>query len=438
MDPYMLTVSEASRQIREGALTPVKLAESLLNRIEKLEPTIEAWVTIHSERVMEEAEKSTKEAEEGVYRSSLHGIPVGIKDIYYTAGMRTTMGSTIYSSFIPAYDAETVKRLKNAGAVILGKTETTEFAVHDPAPTRNPWNTAHTPGGSSSGSAAAVSSGMCPTALGSQTGGSVVRPASYCGVVGVKPTYDLLPRDGVFPLSWSLDHVGFFTRSVEDVALVLDVLSGIEKPVPVMNVPPRIGLLSGYFKENAVPEVWTGFEQTVGTLWGEGANFTDVSLPDSFKFVPDVHRVIMAVEAASVHEDSFRTQRDDYRDYLKGFIYSGLLVPASAYLRAQRIRRIILNDLLRLLNDYDCFICPASTDPAPEGLEWTGSPAFNAPWSLTGLPSMTLPMGFSDEKLPLGLQLIGRPYSEHMLFSIASWCESRLDFPRRPVDPIIK
>jgi aspartyl-tRNA(Asn)/glutamyl-tRNA(Gln) amidotransferase subunit A len=146
----------------------------------------------------------------------------------------------------------------------------------------------------------------------------------------------------------------------------------------------------------------------------------------------------MAVEAASVHEDSFRTQRDDYRDYLKGFISSGLLVPASAYLRAQRIRRIILNDLLRLLKDYDCFICPASTDPAPKGLEWTGSPAFNAPWSLTGLPSMTVPIGFSDEKLPLGLQLIGRPYREHMLFSIASWCESRLGFPRRPIDPITK
>jgi len=227
-------------------------------------------------------------------------------------------------------------------------------------------------------------------------------------------------------------------RSVEDAALALNVLSGVEKPVPVIKEPPRIGLLSGYFKENAVPEVWTGFEQAVGTLWGEGANFTDVSLPGSFKLVPDVHRVIMSVEAASVHEDNFRTRREDYRDYLKGFISSGLLVPASAYLRAQRIRRIILNDLLSLLKNYDCFACPASTDPAPKGLEWTGSPAFNSPWSLTGLPSLTVPMGFTADKLPLGLQLITLPYREHRLFSIASWCESRLDFPRRPIDPVTK
>ena len=419
-------------------MTPTDLAESLLNRIDKIDPTIEAWVTIHREQVIEEAERATKEADEQVFRSKLHGIPVGVKDIYYTKGVRTTMGSKIFSSYIPDYDAETVKRLKTAGAVILGKTETTEFAVHDPAPTRNPWNTEHTPGGSSSGSAAAVSSGMCSLALGSQTGGSVVRPASYCGIVGVKPTYDLLPREGVFPLSWSLDHVGFFSRCVEDASLMLDVMGGLEKPILEVENSPRIGLLSGFFKENVVPEVWSVFEEAVGALWGEGAEFTDIVLPESFKLVADVHRVIMAVEAAAVHEDMYRIRRDDYRDYLKGFLSSGFLVPASAYLRAQRIRRIIMKDLVNLLRNFDCLACPASTDPAPKGLEWTGSPAFNAPWSLTGLPSLTIPMGLTDEKLPLGLQLIGHHFQEDRLMGVASWCESKLGFTQRPINPIIK
>jgi aspartyl-tRNA(Asn)/glutamyl-tRNA(Gln) amidotransferase subunit A len=187
MEPYRLSLAEASRMIRDGSLTPTRLAESLLERIDRLEPAVEAWVTVDREAVMKAAEAATMEAEEGRIRSPLHGVPFGVKDIYYTEGMRTTMGSQLYSSFVPDRDAVVVKTLKEAGAVVLGKTETTEFAVHDPAPTRNPWNTLHTPGGSSSGSAAAVSCGMAPMALGSQTGGSVVRPASYCGVVGLKP-----------------------------------------------------------------------------------------------------------------------------------------------------------------------------------------------------------------------------------------------------------
>ena len=228
MEPYELTIAEASRLIQEGKLTPTRLLESILKRIDGLEPVLEAWVTMDEERAMSDAEALTREAEEGSLRGSVHGIPVGVKDIYFTRGLRTTMGSKIYADYIPEYDAETVTILREAGAVIPGKTETTEFAAYDPAPTRNPWNTEHTPGGSSSGSAASVSSGMCPAALGSQTGGSVIRPAAFCGVVGLKPTYDLISRRGVFPLSWSLDHVGFFTRTVEDSTIMLNALSGVE------------------------------------------------------------------------------------------------------------------------------------------------------------------------------------------------------------------
>ncbi len=202
------------------------------------------------------------------------------------------MGSPIFQDFIPNIDAEVVSKIRKNGGIILGKTETTEFALHDPAPTRNPWNILHTPGGSSSGSAAAVSCGMCQAAFGSQTGGSVIRPASYCGVVGVKPTYDLLSRKGVYPLSWSLDHIGYMTRSVKDAHLVYGVLIEDEKNWIDIESPPKIGLLGGYFRENATLEVWEGYEKTVAKLWGEGVDFVNVQLPTSFKHVPNVHRII--------------------------------------------------------------------------------------------------------------------------------------------------
>jgi aspartyl-tRNA(Asn)/glutamyl-tRNA(Gln) amidotransferase subunit A len=434
VDPYKLTASEAAKQIKEGELTPVKLAESLLKRIELLEPILEAWVSLDPQEVMDNAMRATKEAEENIFKSPLHGIPVGVKDIYYTSGTRTTMGSPIYKDLIPEYDADTVKFLKEAGMVILGKTETTEFAVHDPAPTRNPWNTEHTPGGSSSGSAAAVCSGMCQLALGSQTGGSVVRPASYCGIVGVKPSYDYISKSGVYPLSWSLDHVGFFSRSVHDSSLFLQVLAG-ENISDDRDRPPRIGLLSGYFKENSERDIWTGLEKSIGRLWGEGADIIDVMLPKSFKMVQDVHRVIMSVETAAVHEDNFRVLRDMYRVNLKGLISSGLLVPATAYLRAQRLRRTIIDDLLSVLRDYDCFVCPSSLDTAPHGLESTGNSAFNNPWSLSGLPSVTVPLGLAPNGMPLGLQLIGHPFREAELLGVAKWCESVIGFSNLPKDP---
>lgn len=435
MEPYRLSLAEASRMMQGGGLTPTRLAESLLDRIERLEPVVEAWVTVNRDAVLEAADAATMEAEEGRFRSPLHGVPYGVKDIFYTEGVRTTMGSALYSSFVPDRDAAVVKALKEAGAVVLGKTETTEFALHDPAPTKNPWNTRHTPGGSSSGSAAAVSCGMAPLALGSQTGGSIVRPASYCGVVGFKPTYGLLSRDGVYPLSWSLDHVGYMTRTVEDAALTLETLRPDAASADETEDSPRMGLLGGYFKENASDEAWLGFEQAVGRLWGEGAEFIDVELPPSFVMVPSVHRVIMAVEAASVHEDGLRANPEGYREYIRGFVSSGLLVPATAYLRAQRIRAVIIRDVLSLMEGFDCLACPSTVDAAPRGLGWTGSPAFNAPWSLAGLPSVTVPSGISEDELPLGLQLVGRPHRDHDLLEVAAWCEDALGFQRGPVDP---
>ncbi|MCX6656366.1 MAG: amidase, partial [Candidatus Bathyarchaeota archaeon] len=220
--------SEASKMIKNGELTPKDLVESLLERIKELEPKLDAWVTVDTEGALKAAKALTIEAQKGSLRSPLHGIAVGIKDIYATKALRTTMGSPIYHDHVPDRDSNVVARLKEAGAIILGKTETTEFAYLDPAPTRNPWNTSYTPGGSSSGSAAAVAARMCPLAFGTQTGGSVMRPASFCGVAAMKPTHDLLSREGIYPQSWSLDHVGFMSRSVEDLKLVLGALTGVQ------------------------------------------------------------------------------------------------------------------------------------------------------------------------------------------------------------------
>ncbi len=406
----------------------------MLDRIDEIEAVIEAWVTVKGDQVRRDAEESTGILGEGA-RSGIHGIPVGVKDIYFTKGMKTTMGSPIYRDFVPTVDADIIRTMKEAGGIVLGKTETTEFAVHDPAPTRNPWNAGHTPGGSSSGSAAAVASGMCQVAFGSQTGGSVIRPASYCGIVGVKPTYDLLSRGNVFPLSWSLDHVGYMTRTTQDAHIMLEALTGKEKKWSPKTQAPKVGLLAGYFKENATEEAWLGFEKTVAKIWGEGAEVEMAKLPESFKLIPDVHKVIMSVETAAVHEDMFKTCGDEYGSYIMGFIASGLMVPTTAYLRAQRLRGQIIQDMRNLIEPFDCVICPSATDSAPEGLEWTGSPAFNAPWSLTGFPSITVPSSLTERGLPLGLQIIGTPYSEWELLGIAAWCEDKLGFGNRPIDP---
>jgi aspartyl-tRNA(Asn)/glutamyl-tRNA(Gln) amidotransferase subunit A len=435
MEPYERTIAEASNLIREGKLTPIRFLESVLKRIDGLETVLEAWVTMDEERALSDAEALTREAEEGVFRGPVHGIPVGVKDIYFTQGLRTTMGSSIFADYIPEYDAETVSILREAGSVIPGKTETTEFAAYDPAPTRNPWNTEHTPGGSSSGSAAAVSSGMCPAALGSQTGGSVVRPASFCGIVGFKPTYDLISRRGVFPLSWSLDHVGFFTRTVEDTTIILNVLSGVEHCPEFNSDPPKLGLLRSYYEETADEAVWEGFMNAANRLEVAGANVIDIQLPRSFEYVHSAHSIIFAAEAASVHEDGFNRNPNSYKPKMRTHVAAGLLISTPAYLRAKRIRGVFAMEARDLLGDVDCLLTPSSVTPALRGLESTGDPAFNAVWSFCGFPAITVPCGFTMNKLPLGLQLTGLPHGEEELLTAAGWCEGVLDFPKRPQEP---
>jgi len=446
-EPYALSMVEMITQIRRKKLSPLTLMESVLKRIDSVDPLIQAWVTIDRKGVLEEARRLHDEISRGKTRGPLHGIPIGVKDIFYTAGMKTAAGSKVMENFIPPYDSTAVQRLKKAGAIVLGKTATTEFASADPAPTRNPWNLDHTPGGSSSGSAAAVAACMCPAALGSQTGGSVLRPAAYCGVIGLKPTYGRISRYGVFALSWTLDHVGFFTRSVADAAILLGVLAGHDpedpstskEPVPDYTrsgrpprKPPRIGVVRAFFEEKSEKQVWSHTEKTMARLEKAGAHIAEVEMPPSFSAVQDAHRIIMRVEGAAFHEKLFEQNQEKYRPKLRELIQIGLLIPGVDYLRASRIKRLFRRDMEKVMQKYDCLLTPSISSPAPQGLSSTGNPWFQVPWSLSGLPAINLPSGLSKEGLPLGIQLIGGAFEEGKLLAVARWCERVLQVSLLP------
>jgi len=256
--------------------------------------------------------------------------------------------------------------------------------------------------------------------------------------VGLKPTYDLLSRSGVYPLSWSLDHVGIFTRTVEDTSLVLDSLTGMNSSSHLHSeeFSPKVGIVKEYFSDVAHPEVKKGFNEVVDKIESTG-DFTDFKLPHSFTAVHSAHRIIMATEAASIHENNFLNCPSDYRINIRGMITSGLLVPASAYLKAQRIKRLFTKELNGMMKDLDCLITPSTTTPALKGLASTGSAAFNAPWSFAGFPSITIPSGGTEGNLPLGLQLTGKPFAEEKLFKIATIFEEVINWGLLPVDPII-
>lgn len=438
---FDLTVAETEERIRRRELSSVALVESLLDRIERLDPTLKAWVTIDREEVLSVAQQRDREIEERRPRGPLHGIPVGLKDIYYTAGMKTTAGSKIYADFVPTYDATTVVRLKEAGAIILGKTVTTEFATGDPSPSRNPWNQAHTPGGSSSGSAVAVAARMCAAALGSQTGGSTCRPASYNGVVGLKATYGRISRYGVVPVSWSLDHVGIIVRTVEDAAIVLGVMAGHDphdpssstEPVPdyrgeldSLQGPPRIGLIRQFFLERCDEEVRKHTEDIAQRLSQAGAAIEEIELPDSFDTCYAAHRIVMNVECAAFHEEFFKERADDYGPRIRGAIQWGMLIPAVRYLQAQRMRRSFREEMAAMASRVDALLTPTALGPAPKDLNTTGDPVFQSPWTSAGLPTVTIPSGLSQSGLPLGIQLEGTPFGEPRLLAVARWCEAAL------------
>ena len=444
--PNELTVAQAARAIAAGELTSVELAESCLAQIEALDERLLAWVYVDREAVLADARAADADAAAGRPLGPLHGVPIGLKDIYYTAGIPTRAGSEVYKDFVPEYDATSLTLLKRAGAIMLGKAVTTEFACLDPSPTFNPWNAAHTPGGSSSGSAVAVAARMCPAALGSQTVGSVLRPAAYNGVVGFKPTFGRVSRHGVVPVSWNLDTVGWLARSVEDAALLLQVMAGPDIADPVSsrqpvgdyssamaNPPaPRIGLLRRYFYEKADAETRRHLDGIAERLAQAGAEIEELPLPDSIETAYVDQRLIMSVEAAAFHEPMYRRQAEDYQPRLRAMLAQGLEVDGIVYSRALENRRQFIVDMEQAAQQCDALLTPATPAPPQADRTNTGDPAFQGPWTSCGFPAIALPSGLAESGLPLGIQLVASPFAEARLLAAAAWCEGALGVELRP------
>lgn len=433
------TIHTAAEEIRSGRLSPVDLVQSCLERIERYEDRVHAWVLIDREGALARAKECAREIEHGGWRGPLHGIPVGIKDIFDVFDWPTAAGSRLWKSSIARQDATVVRRLRQAGAVFLGKTVTTQYASFDPPPTRNPWNTARTPGGSSSGSAAALACGMCLGALGSQTGGSITRPASYCGVAGCKPTFGRVPIDGVVPLASSLDHVGPLARCVRDLEILLQAIASNEPEAlatatnPSLTLParrsaacpPRLGRLRGLFDYRADSAVAEMMRQVCTQLGKKGATLIDVPEPAAFAEVLPRHRTVMAVESAAYHQERLRRHPEDYEPLIRALVEEGLSCPAPEYARCKEHQELLRSEMRSCFASVDALLTPATTSPAPDA-GTTGNPAFNSPWSYTGFPTISFPVALSADGLPLAIQLVGRPWSENELFATALWCEEVL------------
>jgi len=450
MTSELPSIARAAHDIREGLLRPIDLVEHCLERIEQLEAKVKAWVFVDSAGARCEAQRLEKLQQEDQDLGPLHGIPVGIKDIIDVAGWPTQCGSPLREDHIASRDAAVVAALRQAGAIILGKTVTTEWACFDPPPTRNPWNVEHTPGGSSSGSAAAVACEMCLAALGTQTGGSIIRPAAFCGVSGLKAGFGDLPMDGIAPLTMHLDHVGPIARRVSDLYIIWQALaaaahgsmesmfsrrwadSDLESWIDAYGLNKTLFVLEGPLLDNATPEMQQLFQQALSRL-KTSVSLRPLRLPSSFDEVLTWHRRINVVEAAAYHRETFPSRRDQYGPCIALLLDEAQTVSAVDYAEALIRREDVRNELARLLHQHEdalgCLVMPATIGPAP-GTETTGVPTFNAPWSYIGWPSLTIPCGLASNGLPIGMQFIAMTAPQ--VFAMAGLCERILGFHERP------
>ena len=374
----------------------------------------------------------------------LSGIPVAVKDIIATTDMPTTNGSAVYADHVPSADAWVVERLRNLGATIFGKTVSTEFAWRHPGPTTNPWNSKHTPGGSSSGSAASVAAGIVPLALGTQTLGSIIRPAAFNGVVGFKPSFGAIPRSGAHHLSQSLDHIGFFARKVDDVAYALSLIAGTSDsdphgaPVPGFEISvergvpplpsPRLAVVRFAKFAKAESEQQQVFEASVARLRSAGASIEELELPELDRSNWDAINTILAAEGAVIFGDLVARYPDKTSDHLKKLVETGSAISAAAYLKAKALQMKLRADFTAQMTNYDAVLTLSAYGEAPEGLSYTGDAEYCAPWTLIGVPALSLPAGFGKNHLPLGLQVVGPYLNDLRTLRVAKWIESALAF----------
>jgi Asp-tRNA(Asn)/Glu-tRNA(Gln) amidotransferase A subunit family amidase len=445
---HWLSASEAARLIRDGVISSEELVEACLARVREADTEIQAWAFLDPDYALAQARAADDLKRGGLPIGPLHGVPVGVKDIFDTADMPTENGSVLHAGRTPSRDATVVQRLRAAGAIILGKTVTTEFATHAPGKTRNPHNPEHTPGGSSSGSAAAVAAGMVPLALGSQTNGSTIRPAAFCGVLGFKPTHGLIPRHGMLTLSRTLDHVGLFARTVEDLALLAEQLAGYDERDPDTRPRPRLpfvevaaeepplkpmfAFVKTPYWERADGETKEGFAEIIEQL---GDRVEEIELFPSAALrlgsgqaeAWEWHRTIMEAEMAANLGREWENGRDCLSESLRARLERGREVRALDYQRALGGIQPIHESFVELFEQrYDAILTPAAPGTAPKGLASTGDPVFCTLWTLCGMPAVSLPLLEGTNGLPLGVQLVGPRGGDARLLRTSRWLAAQV------------
>jgi aspartyl-tRNA(Asn)/glutamyl-tRNA(Gln) amidotransferase subunit A len=458
-----LSLSSVAGLLQRRELSPVEAVEACLERVGKLDRQLNSFITVMRDEALAQARLAEQDMQRGQYRGPLHGVPLAVKDLYYTKGTRTTMGSKIFADFVPDYDATVIARLREAGAIVIGKLNLHEFARGATnassviGPCHNPWDVTRVPGGSSGGSAAAVAAGFCFGSLGSDTGGSIRIPAALCGIVGLKPTYGRVSRYGVFPLSWSLDHVGPMTRTVADAALLLQAIAGHDRHDPTTRtavVPDyaaalngdiagvRLGIPREFYFEQLDAEVGRLVREAIRLLEKAGARIEEISLPLS-KYAAAAGRLISLTESAAIHEKWLRTRAMDYSPDVRAGFLAGQLLLGKHYLRAQRVRSLIRQEMAAALRRVDALVTPTSPIAAPrldqptvtiggEAVEvMTVLSRLTRPANLSGFPAISVPCGFTADNLPVGLQFIGRPFGEAALLHIAHVYEQNAAWHRR-------
>jgi len=452
--PHALSIAEAGARLRAGTLTSTGLTGAALDRIGAFDGALDAFITLTPERAMADAAAADADFKAGIDKGPFQGIPYGLKDIYDTAGIRTTCHSRLRVDNVPPADSVVAARLKDGGGVLLGKLGTHEFAIGGPSfdlpfpPARNPWNRDHIPGGSSSGSGAAVAAGFCRMAMGSDTGGSIRGPGAYCGIVGLKPTYGLVSRRGVFPLSYTLDHCGPLARSVEDCALTMQVIAGHDPLDPAsakVDVPDfsrglgwgvhglKIAVPRHFYvkAEGVSAESVAAIDSAAETLARLGATVEEITLPD-YDLFNACGRIILSSEAYAIHEQDFQTRPLDYARMTHARIIMGAFISAADLTQAFRLRRELATALnAGVLSRFDAVITASSLAPAPPFADYrdgwpTAWPMQTMAFNVTGNPAMSVPTGFSKAGLPLSMQIVGRPFDEPTVLRIGAALERAL------------
>jgi aspartyl-tRNA(Asn)/glutamyl-tRNA(Gln) amidotransferase subunit A len=462
-DLCFLSIAQLSEQIQKREISPVEVTQTYLNRIHTLDAKLNSYLTVTAELALQEAQAAEAQIQKGNYFGPLHGVPLAHKDIIATKGIKTTCASKVLRDAVPDHDATTIERLRAAGSVLLGKLNMNEFATISPSEyfgrVNNPWNLAHNPGGSSSGSGAAVATGLCAGSLGTDTGGSIRIPAAFCGVVGLKATHGRISLHGVTPLAWSLDHVGPLTRTVKDAALMLQALAGYDaldvdaSETPVSDYTARLtgevkglrlGVPTSFFPEYTDPEAKNAFAAAIKVFAALGARIEEVTLPSLENVWTQIAMPILNGEANAWHEPYLQKQAEDYGPNVRKFLERGKDALAVEYVRARRAKARFRRDMLAACAGLDVLLTPGALIPPPphdarsvviNGKEVSLMAALisaTCPFNLTGQPALTVPCGFSASGLPLALQIVGKPFDEATVLQVGhayeahtSWCERR-------------